>query len=157
MADARREEIDLIKENIEWLREDLDRGDAKRIPHYLRTMDFCLRQLEDRISSEEPEVAQGRPTKKLGRPKSKHSEELSRAVLEILSKNGAMKIRDLASALAKKGISLPGQGKPANLIVHLNRMVEVVRPARGVYALVEPTTSISGDEALGSTALGDTS
>lgn len=157
MADTRREEIALIKANIELLREDLDRGDPQRIPHYLRTMDFCLRQLEDRISTEDSEAAQRRPTKKLGRPKSKHSEDLSKAVLEILSENGAMKVRDLANALTLKGISLPGQGKPANLIVHLNRMDEIVRPARGIYALAEATTAASIGEVLGSTSLRDTS
>lgn len=56
-------------------------------------------------------------------------------VVEILKEEGPMHINDLHARYVAKGLTVPGAGKPVNLIVHLRDQTEIVSPARGMYAL----------------------
>jgi hypothetical protein len=46
-------------------------------------------------------------------------------------------ISELRASIERAGISIPGQGLDANLIVHLRKSDEIVRVERGFYALAE--------------------
>ena len=64
--------------------------------------------------------------------------ELAEAVVEVLREHGTeMAIQDLLAAVTARGIKVPGQGKPANLIAHIGSHADIVRTARGVYGLRE--------------------
>lgn len=65
--------------------------------------------------------------------------ELQSVVKEILKACGrAMHLKELRTALAERGVPLPGRGTDANLIVHLRRARDVFRrQSRGTYGLVE--------------------
>lgn len=64
---------------------------------------------------------------------------LQKAVEDVLRASGApMHIREIRSALSQRGVTIPGKGTDANVIVHLRRASDVFRPhGRGTYALVE--------------------
>jgi hypothetical protein len=46
-----------------------------------------------------------------------------------------MHISELMQNLAKQEVQIPGAGTQANLIAHLTRHPDVMRPSRGMYAL----------------------
>lgn len=55
------------------------------------------------------------------------------AVLESVGK--PLHVNDLLEEYVKHGYEPPGQGKPANISVHLSGWQDVVSPKRGVYGL----------------------
>lgn len=60
------------------------------------------------------------------------------AVVEILREHGEpMQIRDLMAAVKERSVPIPGKGQQANLIAHISRDQQIVRPRRGFYALRE--------------------
>jgi hypothetical protein len=55
---------------------------------------------------------------------------------EILRDEGRpLHINDLHARFLERGFTIPGAGKPANLIVHLRNAAEIAAPARGIYGL----------------------
>jgi hypothetical protein len=62
---------------------------------------------------------------------------IDRAV-EILGDEGRpLHINDLHSKFVERGFTVPGAGKPVNLIVHLRNTDEIVSPMRGIYGLAD--------------------
>lgn len=67
---------------------------------------------------------------------------IDRAV-EILRDEGRpLHINDLHAQFAERGLTVPGAGKPVNLIVHLRNSEEIVSPMRGMYGLVEQVGAV---------------
>lgn len=61
-----------------------------------------------------------------------------REVIKELKEAGRpLHISELMDRLQARGIRIPGQGKPANVIAHLSRDPLIVRPSRGIYGLAE--------------------
>jgi hypothetical protein len=83
-----------------------------------------------------------------------------RQVEEILTEaGGQMQINDIHAAFIHRGYEVPGQGRPANITIHLSGSPTIVSPARGVYELrssageaADPEPEIVGGAA---TAAGD--
>ena len=62
---------------------------------------------------------------------------IDRAV-EILREEGRpVHINDLHAKFIGRGFTVPGAGKPVNLIVHLRGAEEIASPMRGIYGLVD--------------------
>jgi hypothetical protein len=60
-------------------------------------------------------------------------------VVEVLAEIGSpIHINDLAVEYDKRGYKIPGQGKPANISVHLSGWDDIVSPERGMYTLAKP-------------------
>jgi hypothetical protein len=58
------------------------------------------------------------------------------AAIEELERAGKpLHISELMAALDDRDVTLPGSGQQANLIAHLTRRSEIVRPRRGMYGL----------------------
>jgi hypothetical protein len=57
------------------------------------------------------------------------------AVRELSEVGHPLHISELMARLKARDVRIPGAGKQANLIAHLTRSEEVVRPSRGMYAL----------------------
>jgi transposase len=65
-----------------------------------------------------------------------------REVVEVLGEIGLpVHINDLAEEYEKRGYKIPGQGKPANISVHLSGWDDIVSPERGMYALAKSTNA----------------
>lgn len=141
-------ELERITESLTFLREDLVKNDyrravadldsiymaAQRAQEYLRNVERAAGPVPRASTAERVKKAQAAkaPTKR----KPSNGTPLKEAVLDILRQAGEpMKLQDIATALEERGITLPGQGKPANLTVTLKRMKELDRPAYGQYAL----------------------
>jgi hypothetical protein len=62
---------------------------------------------------------------------------------EILRAEGRpLHINDLHARFLERGFTVPGAGKPVNLIVHLRSAEEIASPMRGVYGLVEQVGAV---------------
>jgi hypothetical protein len=58
------------------------------------------------------------------------------ALLEILEDRGEpMAVREIMEELVSKGVGVPGQGRPANVIAHLVRIPRVERTSYGRYTV----------------------
>jgi hypothetical protein len=57
------------------------------------------------------------------------------AIAELEAAGRPLHISELMQALQDKGVRIPGSGRQANLIAHLTRNPQVVRPSRGMYGL----------------------
>jgi hypothetical protein len=57
------------------------------------------------------------------------------AIAELEKTRRPLHISELMLALQDQGVSIPGSGQQANLIAHLTRESQIVRPSRGMYAL----------------------
>jgi hypothetical protein len=63
---------------------------------------------------------------------------LTAEVITILREaNKPLHIKDLVEAVRARHLRIPGRGEPANLIAHIRRCADIVRPSRGVYGLRE--------------------
>lgn len=59
---------------------------------------------------------------------------------EILREAGRpMHINEIHAEFEKRGLPIPGAGRPVNLIVHLRKQLTIASPERGMYALAELT------------------
>lgn len=57
---------------------------------------------------------------------------------EILRDEGRpLHINDLHAKFLENGFTVPGAGKPVNLIVHLRSAEEIASPMRGIYGLID--------------------
>ena len=66
-------------------------------------------------------------------------DRVHREVVEVLAEIGSpIHINDLAVEYEKRGYKIPGQGKPANISVHLSGWDDIFSPDRGMYALAKP-------------------
>ena len=66
-------------------------------------------------------------------------DRVHREVVEVLAEIGSpIHINDLAVEYDKRGYKIPGQGKPANISVHLSGWDDIVSPERGMYTLAKP-------------------
>jgi hypothetical protein len=136
---------------VAWLagvQRDLNQIDEHIAPYLERRRRLEARQalLKDLLSSFEPEEAgesadadeDGRdaPTWSLSsQPAIGVGDYVRDRAEEILRSEGPMHINDLHTRFVASGFSVPGAGKPVNLIVHLRKDPGVVSPARGMYAL----------------------
>jgi hypothetical protein len=67
---------------------------------------------------------------------------------EILRDEGRpLHINDLHARFGERGFTVPGAGKPVNLIVHLRGSDEIASPTRGIYGLVEQVGAVTHDAA----------
>ncbi|MPZ68457.1 MAG: hypothetical protein GEU71_02905 [Actinobacteria bacterium] len=150
--------LDLLASYVDLVREDLAKGEIERVLNYLRTICVIGAQVEQQLrlgigigqntSNVKPAVAAQTRNRSdssatgLGRPRSPESAELSRAILEVLGDHsGPVTLKELMEALVERGVQLPGQGKAANLIAHMNRMSEIERVKRGLYSLTRASVS----------------
>jgi len=60
---------------------------------------------------------------------------VTEAIAELDREKRPLHISELMQALRDRGVEIPGQGEPANLIAHLTKDERIVRPSRGMYAL----------------------
>jgi len=59
-----------------------------------------------------------------------------RQVREILTDaGGELSINDIHAEFLRRGYDVPGQGRPANITIHLSGSEEITSPARGLYRL----------------------
>jgi hypothetical protein len=62
---------------------------------------------------------------------------------EILREEGRpLHINDLHAKFLERGFTVPGAGKPVNLIVHLRGAEEIASPMRGIYGLVDQVDAL---------------
>lgn len=65
-------------------------------------------------------------------------ERVHRQAVEIFREaGGAVHINDLHAEFVKRGLDVPGAGRPANITVHLSGWEDIVSPERGMYGLRE--------------------
>jgi len=65
-------------------------------------------------------------------------ERVHREAVEVLRDVGQpMHSNDIHAEFLKRGIQIPGAGKPNNITVHLTGWADVTSPERGMYALTE--------------------
>jgi hypothetical protein len=57
------------------------------------------------------------------------------AIAELEEVGRPLHISELMQSLQNRGVRIPGSGQQANLIAHLTREPQIVRPSRGMYAL----------------------
>jgi hypothetical protein len=57
------------------------------------------------------------------------------AITELEKAGKPLHISELMQSLQEQGVRIPGSGQQANLISHLTRDSQIVRPSRGMYAL----------------------
>src|SRR5262245_44785870 len=57
------------------------------------------------------------------------------AIAELEKAGRPMHISELMNSLGEQGVRIPGSGQQANLIAHMTRSPQIVRPSRGMYAL----------------------
>ena len=63
-------------------------------------------------------------------------QRVRRQVGDILTANGGqMQINDIHAEFLRRGYEVPGQGRPANITIHLTGSDEIISPARGIYRL----------------------
>jgi hypothetical protein len=63
---------------------------------------------------------------------------------EILRDEGRpLHINDLHAQFIERGFTVPGAGKPVNLIVHLRGAEEIASPMRGIYGLTEQVGAVA--------------
>jgi hypothetical protein len=73
-------------------------------------------------------------------------ERVHREVVSVLRETGRpLHINDLLAEYVKRGYQVPGQGKAANISVHLSGWDDIEIPERGVYGLVDFTPDDEGD------------
>ena len=112
-------EIESLKEQRSLLRDLLESMETANDP---RRSDESLARSSSRLGRREPV-----------------RDRVHREVVEVLGEIGApIHINDLADEYEKRGYKIPGQGKPANISVHLSGWEDIVSPDRGMYALAEP-------------------
>jgi hypothetical protein len=70
-------------------------------------------------------------TKRTGRP----HPVVAAAITELEKVGRPLHISELMESLRELGVEIPGSGQQANLIAHLTRDSQIVRPSRGMYAL----------------------
>ena len=69
-------------------------------------------------------------------------DRVHREVVEVLAEIGSpIHINDLTVEYEKRGYKIPGQGKPANISVHLSGWDDIVSPDRGMYTLAKSTNA----------------
>ena len=122
--------MDAIQQQIDPLTRELETLNAQRalLRELLATLDLVHQ--EDAATGI---LARSSPT--LARRESVR-ERVHREAVEVLGEIGEpIHINDLAAEYAKRGYKIPGQGKPANISVHLSGWKDIVSPERGLYAL----------------------
>lgn len=73
-------------------------------------------------------------------------ERVHREVVSVLKEIGRpLHINDLLAEYVKRGYKVPGQGKAANISVHLSGWDDIEIPERGVYGFVGLTLDDEGD------------
>lgn len=73
-------------------------------------------------------------------------ERVHREVASVLKEIGRpLHINDLLEEYVKRGYKVPGQGKAANISVHLSGWDDIEIPERGVYGLIDFTPDDEGD------------
>lgn len=63
-------------------------------------------------------------------------ERVHREAVTVFQQIGRpLHINDLTEEYVRRGYRIPGQGKPANLSVHLSGWPDIMSPTRGIYGL----------------------
>lgn len=111
-------ELDVAQREVELLQELLAvrRGDA-----------------ENRNSGQSAYRTTGEPRTK--RPSGRTHPAVAAAITELEKAGRPLHISELMKSLREDGVRIPGSGQQANLIAHLMRNSQIVRPSRGIYAL----------------------
>ena len=70
-------------------------------------------------------------------------QRVRRQVGDILTENGGqMQINDIHSEFLRRGYEVPGQGRPANITIHLTGSDEIISPSRGIYRLASAMPNV---------------
>jgi hypothetical protein len=112
-----------------------DRDRAQQEVHLLTQLLAVRRGAEASLRSEDADSkpnAESAPPRRL----SPHP-SVQQAISELKSAGKPLHISELMRLLNERGVEIPGQGVQANLIAHMSRHPEIVRPSRGMYALRE--------------------
>lgn len=73
-------------------------------------------------------------------------DRVHREVVTVLREVGRpLHINDLLDEYVKRGYKVPGQGKAANISVHISGWADIENPERGIYGLVGSTPDPEGD------------
>jgi len=73
-------------------------------------------------------------------------DRVHREVVTVLREVGRpLHINDLLEEYVKRGYKVPGQGKAANISVHISGWDDIENPERGVYGLVDSVADQEGD------------
>lgn len=112
--DAAREEVQLFTQLLALRRGDSD-GDADR--------------LGAEAEPSAPEPSRKGTTAGAGHP------VVLEAMRELAAAGHPLHISELMDRLRARSVTIPGAGKQANLIAHMTRSEDIVRPKRGMYAL----------------------
>jgi len=126
-----------------WL--DAVQADLRRIEEKVRPLEEKQRQLEareellrDLLRSFESDANGSGDAASVPAPSGSVGQYVVERSVEILRDAGEpLHINDLYSQFRERGFSIPGAGKPVNLIVHLRQAHEIVSPQRGIYGLRE--------------------
>lgn len=81
------------------------------------------------------QAASAAPPRSKTRKRSEPHPAAIAAVAELERAGRPLHISELMRLLQERGVEIPGSGQQANLIAHLTRHPEVMRPSRGMYAL----------------------
>jgi len=93
---------------------------------------LALRRGPTPSSVPEDEAAIGR---NMGEAHGAKNSALSAVIEELTAAGRPLHVSELMRLLREKQIPIPGAGMQANLIAHMRRNKEIVRPSRGMYAL----------------------
>ncbi len=69
---------------------------------------------------------------------------------EILrEKGGPLHINEIHAEFERRGLHIPGAGRPVNLIVHLRKASGITSPTRGMYGLEEHVKPLPSQQTSG--------
>lgn len=137
MDDQLNAAVDALETQLQFLRDDLDRGERERVVFALQSMRFLASRLEEFLTNERVDeasrIAHGPPVLR----RRVDGSVIRSAIVGILDEaGGPLAVKDIMSALEERGVKVPGQGRPANVVAYLNRMGDDVhRVGYGRYKL----------------------
>jgi hypothetical protein len=86
-----------------------------------------------------PAGTEGESPQKAGsvafKPRTPRRPAVRETIAELERAGKPLHISELMQLLESRGVPIPGSGQQANLIAHLTRAPEIVRPSRGMYGL----------------------
>lgn len=129
-ASSLEQEVDEISQQIAGLQERLK--PARERLELVRQ----LMNLENGLAPT-ADAAPGPSEKRQAAVPQHRASDVAAAVMAILSTSGEpMHVNDIRAAMIEQGLSLPGRGDVANIIVHINKPeTGIIRSGRGTYAL----------------------
>lgn len=129
--------VEALQTQLNFLKEDLTRGDQERVVFALRSLRFLASRVEELITQtrvpDASRIAHGPPITRTR----VDGDAVRAAIIEVLSESPEpVAVKDLMEALIERGVGVPGQGRPANVVAYLTRMKDSVeRVDYGRYTL----------------------